>query len=231
VRRARAALLGTVVLLAAGCTGDDLESGAADAVATTTTTEPVAEDVGLSRALIEVEDLEDPAYETTVPARRFAAAAASRLSVCDEDLRVEFGVVAGRQVRFSDGEVEVSHTITRGGEPGRFVERFEELVESCAEPWIDPELPSGGGPVERELIGAYPVDLTGIDAVGAIIRSRNDRGISDTIVVVLHAATLVSSLSVSGPVGSEFDVVDAAVEAAAQRLRASVQGGQSPGSP
>ena len=75
--------------------------------------------------------------------------------------------------------------------------------------------------MQREITGAYPLppDL-GVDGTGAVIRSRNGVGGTDTVVVVLTQDTLVSSLSISGPVGSGFDVVDPAVVAAADRLRA-----------
>ena len=74
--------------------------------------------------------------------------------------------------------------------------------------------------MRREITGFYPLpaDL-GVDGSGAVVRSRNGVGGTDTVVIVLVRGDRVSSLSISGPVGSDFGVVDPAIEAAAERLR------------
>lgn len=219
MRRGAAVALGLGLLLGA-CGGDDGGNGGSDetAPASTTTSVPSATAVRLSRLLVRGPDLADEGFRPAVVSRPFSAQRASRIRLCDEDIRAELRIVAGRQSRFSDGSVEVSHTVTNGGDTNDFLDAFETVVADCPGPWTEPALPAGGGPVTREIIGAYPVPDVGVDGAGAIIRSRNALGSTDTIVVVLMQASVVSSLSVSGPEGSDFGVVDSAVQAAADRL-------------
>ncbi len=216
----------------AGCGGGDdgsSDDGSSDdeAAATTTTSTTVPTTTTEARArplaqiLLQPRDLADARFEVVSVGERFEATEARRVLVCGEDLRTEAGTLVGRQSRFADEDgVEVSHTVTSGGDPAALVARFAELTESCPRSWTEPPLPTGGGPVVREVAGPYPVTDLGVevDGAGAIIRSRNQRGNSDTIVVVLAAGEVLSSLSVSGPVGADFDVVEAAVAAAARRL-------------
>jgi len=219
VRRGAAALLALALVLGA-CGGDDGEEAADETVVTTTSPPPSDAVVRLNQLLLGESDLAAQGFAAVVTARPFAAQRATRMRLCEEDLRAELGVVNGRQSRFSDGSVEVSHTVTSGGDAAGLVERFRAVVQECPGPWLDPPLPTGGGPVRREITGAYPLPPElGVDGTGAVIRSRNGVGSTDTVVIVLSEGALVSSLSISGPVGSDFDVVDPAVEAAARRLR------------
>ena len=219
MRRGAAALLALVLLIGA-CGGDDGDEAADETVAATTSQPPSDADVRLNRLLLDEADLSGRGFEAVVTARPFAAQRATRVRLCEQDLRAELGVVNGRQSRFTDGTVEVSHTVTSGGDAADLVERFRTVVQECPGPWLDPRLPTGGGPVRREITGAYPLpaDLD-VDGIGAVVRSRNGVGGTDTVVIVLVQGDLVSSLSISGPVGSDFDVVDPAIEAAAERLR------------
>jgi hypothetical protein len=221
VRRPLAAALALVVL-AGACGGDDGSGGDPDAVGfTPTTTEVLDEDeIRLGQRLLREQDLRAAGFEPVVLSRRFNAEGAGRILLCDEDLRSELEIVSGRQSRFSDGEVELSHTVTSGGDVASFLERFRTVVEDCPRPWTEPPLPVGGGPVGREITGTYPLPAVAADGAGAIIRSHNRLGATDTIVIVLVDGLVVSSLSVSGPVGADFSVVDDAVMAADQRLRA-----------
>lgn len=224
---ALAAVAAVLVLASAACGGDDgggADTGGEDAGATTTTAGagdpdgPAAPTVDLRRLLVDEGDLAGTGFEAAVVARPFRAEEAARIQLCGEDLRAELGVEDGRQSRFSDGTVEVAHTVTLGGDASALVATFDEVVAGCAGPWTDPELPTGGGPVERELTGSWPVPDVGLPATGAVVRSTNDRGQTDTVVVVMVSGPVVSSLSVSGPVGSDFGIVDQAVVAAADRL-------------
>ncbi len=219
MRRGAAALLVLALVLGA-CGGDDGEEAVDETLATTTSQPPSDAVVRLDQLLLSEADLAAQGFVATVTARPFAAQRATRVRLCEEDLRAELGVVNGRQSRFSDGTVEVTHTVTSGGDVADLVERFRAIVQECPGPWSDPPLPTGGGPVRREITGAYPLppDL-GVDGTGAVIRSRNGVGGTDTVVIVLTQGALVSSLSISGPVGSGFGVVDPALEAAAERLR------------
>jgi hypothetical protein len=221
VRRWATALLALTLGLGA-CGGDDGgdERVVDETIATTTTQPPNDAVVRLNQLLVTEADLSGEGFEAVVTARPFAAQRATRVRLCEEDLRAELGVVNGRQSRFTDGAVEVSHTVTSGGDVADLVERFRTIVQDCPGSWLDPPLPTGGGPVRREITGPYPLpaDL-GVDGTGAVIRSLNGVGSTDTVVIVLTQGALVSSLSISGPVGSGFDVVDPAIEAAAERLR------------
>jgi hypothetical protein len=203
-------------LLLGACTSDDAPSEEAEAVATTTTSTPSAASVRVGRLLIGADVL--PGFRAVVTNRTFAAGRATRINLCGEDLRSELRTVSGRQSRLTDGEVEVSHTVTSGGDTNAFLTRFQDVVEGCEAPWMEPPLPGGGGPVRREITGTYPVPDVGVDGAGAIVRSTNQAGSTDTVVVVLVEGAVVSSLSVSGPLGSDFSVVDTAIEAAADRL-------------
>lgn len=229
MRRGAAALLALALALAA-CGGDDggSDEAADETVATTTSQPPSDAVVRLNRVLLQEADLTAEGFDAIVSARPFAARSATRVRLCEEDLRAELGVVNGRQSRFTDDTVEVSHTVTSGGDAAGLVERFRTVVQECPGPWVEPPLPTGGGRVRREITGAYPMpaDL-GVDGTGAVVRSRNGVGGTDTVVIVLAQGALVSSLSISGPVGSGFDVVDPAIAAAAERLREA----QSPAGP
>jgi len=219
--RATGAAVLALALLAGACGGDDGGEGDGDGTTTTTTavTTTVAPgDVALGPLLVSEADLVAQGYEAESVGRPFVAATAPRIRLCGEDLRAELGLGDGRQSRFSDGEVEVTHTVTSGGDTEALVERFSTVVRGCTTSWTDPPLPSGGGPVERTVTGAYPVPDVGLPAAGAVVRSRNTRGATDTVVVVLVDGPVVSSLSISGPVGADFDVVDPTIQAAARRL-------------
>jgi hypothetical protein len=224
VRRVAAGALALGLLLA-GCTSDDAPSEEAEAVATTTTSTPSQVSVRLGQLLLPEDAL--PGFRTVVDNRSFAANRATRINLCGEDLRSELRIVSGRQSRFTDGEVEVSHTVTSGGDTNDALLRFQEVVDGCEAPWTEAALPGGGGRVQREITGTYPVPDVGVDGYGAIVRSTNEAGSTDTVVVVLVEGAVVSSLSVSGPLGSDFSVVDTAIEAAADRL----QQAQSPATP
>jgi len=213
------ALAAGVVLGA--CTDDVHEPGeeADDPPVVTTTSVPQSDAaVRLNQLLLRSGDLEAAGFEQIVAARPFAAQRATRIQLCRQDLRADLRIVSGRQSRFTNGEVEVSHTVTSGGDTNAMLERFRSVVEDCPGPWGEPALPTGGGPLQREITGAYPVPEVGVDGAGAIVRSRNEAGSSDTVVVVLVQGGVVSSLSISGPLGSDFSVVDTAIEAAAQKL-------------
>jgi hypothetical protein len=219
VRRWGAAALALGVLLSA-CT-DDVGSGDEPdeaAATTTTTTTPSAATVRLGQVLIPPERLAPLGFEPVVVSRGFVAQRATRIKLCGVDLRAELRIVGGRQSRFSNGEVEVSHTVTSGGDTNAFLDRFQEVVDECDGPWPQPPLSTGGGVVQREITGPYPVPDVGIEGSGVIVRSRNQAGSSDTIVIVLVQGAVVSSLSVSGPLGSDFSIVDPAVQAAADQL-------------
>lgn len=217
-----------LVVLSGACGDDGASTGGADDTApASTTTAPVdAAAVHLSRVLLSGRDLAALGFRPVVVARPFTAQRATRILLCDEDIRTESLSVAGRQSRFTDDAVEVSHTVTSGGDTSAFLGRFRALVERCPGPWTEPALPTGGGPVRREITGAYPLPNVGVDGAGAVIRSRNRVGATDTVVIVLVRGPVVSSLSISGPVGSDFGGVDPAIEAAAERLLP-----QSPGGP
>lgn len=215
MRRVAAGALALGLLLA-GCTSDDAPSEEAEAAATTTTSTPSQASVRLRQVLVGEDDL--PGFRTVVDNRSFSAQRATRINLCGEDLRSELRIVSGRQSRFTDGEVEISHTVTSGGDTNDALARFQEVVDGCEAPWTEPSLPNGGGPVEREITGTYPVPEVGVAGAGAIIRSTNAAGSSDTIVVLLVDGAVVSSVSVSGPLGSDFSVVDTAIQAAADRL-------------
>jgi hypothetical protein len=219
VRRWGAAALALGLVLGA-CTDDvGPDEADEDPPAVTTTSVPQSDAaVRLNQLLLRPEDVAAAGFEPEVLSRRFAANQASRILLCGEDLRADLRLVSGRQSRFSDGQVEISHTVTNGGDTNALLDRFEALVTDCPGPWGEPPLPTGGGPLQREITGPYPVPDVGVDGAGAIVRSRNDAGSSDTVVVVLVQGPVVSSLSVSGPLGSDFGVVDTAIEAAADRL-------------
>jgi hypothetical protein len=218
VRRGFVALLALGLVLSA-CTDDvGPEDDQAEPVATTTTSTPTPANIRLGQLLIGPEQLAGAGFEATAVARGFAASRTSRIKLCGQDLRAELRIVAGRQTRFTDGRVEVSHTVTSGGDTNAFLDRFREVVDGCAAPWVQPALPTGGGPLQREITGPYPVPEVGVDGAGVIVRSRNQVGSSDTIVVVLVQGAVVSSLSVSGPLGSDFSVVDTAIGMAADKL-------------
>ena len=219
MRRWGAAALALGLLLGA-CT-DDVGPGdtGEDPPAVTTTSVPQsAAAVRLNQLLIQPEDVAAAGFDPVVLSRRFTAQQATRILLCDEDLRADLRIVSGRQSRFSDGQVEISHTVTSGGDTNALLERFQALVTDCPGPWGEPPLPSGGGPLQREITGPYPLPDVGVDGAGAIIRSRNDAGSTDTVIVVLVQGPVVSSLSISGPIGSDFGVVDTAIAAAAERL-------------
>jgi hypothetical protein len=225
VKRWAAAL--ALAALLAGCSDDGGNGDEQDATAATTTSTTLpASAVRVNQLLVRSRDVA-PGFTPVVVSRPFRAMQAPRIRLCDEDLRAELRVIAGRQSRFSDGEVEVSHTVTTGGDTNAFLERFASVVDGCPGPWAEPALPTGGGRVTREITGRYPLPETGVDGAAAVVRSRNNAGSTDTVVVVLVQGPIVSSLSVSGPLGSDFDVVDRAVVAAAGRLG----GGQSEGGP
>jgi hypothetical protein len=228
VRRWGAAALALGLLLGA-CT-DDVGSGAdaEDPPSVTTTTLPETNAaVRLNQLLIREADLVGTGYSPAVESRPFSALRSARIRLCRQDLRADLRLVSGRQSRFSNGMVEVSHTVTSGGETNDLLARFQEVVETCPGPWGEPPLPTGGGPLQREITGPYPVPDVGVPGAGAIVRSRNEAGSSDTVIVVLVQGAVVSSLSVSGPLGSNFEVVDTAIRAAADRL----QSAQSPAGP
>jgi hypothetical protein len=220
------ALVLGVVLTA--CTDDvGPEADSDEPPATTTSAPPSAASVRLGLLLIGPEELVPAGYSPVSTSRPFGAQRASRIRLCNEDLRAELRVIVGRQSRFSDGQVEVAHTVTSGGDTNDFLERFHAVVDGCEGPWTEAPLPTGGGPVEREITGTYPVPDVGVPGAGAIVRSSNDAGSTDTIVIVLVQGAVVSSLSVSGPLGSDFSVVDTAIQAAADRLLSA----QSPAAP
>ncbi len=223
MKRRAACVLGLVVLLAScggADGGGDVPARAPAAATTTTTLLPSEVVVRLRRLLVDEGDLAGAGFESVVTARRFDAQRATRLRLCERDLRAELGVTTGRQSRFGDGTVEVSHTVTSGGDSADLLDRFRAVVQECPGRWVDPPLPTGGGSVRREITGAYPLppDL-GVEGSGAVVRSGNRRGGTDTVVIVLTQGPVVSSLSISGPVGSSFDVIEPAIEAAAERLR------------
>jgi hypothetical protein len=228
VRRRAAAALALGLLLGA-CTDDVGPSEEADdpPVVTTTTVPQSDAAVRLNQVLIRPDDLVGTGFEPEVLARPFAANRASRILLCNEDLRSELRIVSGRQSRFVRGQVELSHTVTSGGDTNALLERFQSVVDGCPGPWREPPLATGGGPLQREITGTYPLPETGVAGAGVIVRSRNRAGSSDTIVVVLVQGPVVSSLSVSGPLGSDFSVVDTAIQVAADKLVAA----QSPGVP
>jgi hypothetical protein len=206
-------------LLLGACGGDDSGGGSPDtAPASTTTSIPSNAAVRLNQLLIREADVATHGFDAVVVSRPFTAQRASRIRLCDEDIRADLRIIAGRQSRFSDGLVEISHTVTSGGNTNDFLATFESVVADCPGPWAERALEAGGGPVIREITGVYPVPDVGVAGAGAIVRSRNDLGSTDTIVIVLVRGAVVSSLSVSGPVGSDFDVVDTAIAAAADRL-------------
>ncbi len=211
-------------LVLGGCTDDVDDAGGGDTddppVVTTTSVPQSDAAVRLNQLLLRPEDLAAAGFEQIVDARPFVAQRSTRIRLCQEDLRAELRIVSGRQSRFSNGEVEVSHTVTSGGDTNALLERFRAIVADCRAPWGEPELPTGGGPLQREITGAYPVPDVGVEGAGAVVRSRNRAGSSDTVVVVLVQGAVVSSLSVSGPLGSDFDVVDTAIEAAAEKVLA-----------
>jgi hypothetical protein len=215
-------------LLLGACAGDDGGGGSDDtAPASTSTSVPSAAAVRLNQLLIRKANLGDGDYRAVVVSRPFSAERASRIRLCDQDIRAQLRTVAGRQSRFANGAVEVSHTVTSGGDTNDFLQRFESVAADCPGPWREAPLPTGGGPVTREIIGTYPVPEVGVDGAGVIIRSRNAAGSTDTVVIVLVQGAVVSSLSVSGPEGSDFDVVESAIRGAADRLIAA----QSPAGP
>jgi hypothetical protein len=215
------------VLLGA-CTDDvGPDTDADEPAATTTTSTPSAAAVRLGQLLIGPEQLAPLGFEPVVVSRNFSAQRASRINLCGEDLRSELRIIAGRQSRFAKRDVELSHTVTNGGDTNDFLARFQDVVDGCEAPWTEPPLPTGGGPVQREITGTYPVPDVGVDGAGAIVRSTNQAGSTDTIVIVLVQGPVVSSLSVSGPLGSDFSVVDPAIQAAADRLTSA----QSPAGP
>jgi hypothetical protein len=215
------------VLLGA-CTDDVGPDTDADEVpATTTTSTPSAASVRLGQVLIGPQELVPLGFEPIVTSRAFTAQRASRINLCGEDLRSELRIIAGRQSRWAKEDVEVSHTVTSGGDTNDFLARFQDVVDGCEAPWTEPPLATGGGPIQREITGTYPVPDVGIDGAGVIVRSTNRAGSTDTIVIVLVQGAVVSSLSVSGPLGSDFSVVDPAIQAAADRLTAA----QSPAAP
>jgi hypothetical protein len=207
-------------LLLSACTDDTGPSEEAQDAATTTTSTPSPAAVRIGQLLIGPDELASAGYRAVVTARPFAAQQATRINLCGEDIRSELRIVGGRQSRFTNGQVEVTHTVTTGGDTNDLLARFQSVVETCPGPWTEPPLPGGGGPVQREITGAYPVPDVGVSGSGAIVRSTNQVGSTDTIVIVLVDAAVASSLSVSGPIGSDFGVVDAAVQAAANRLAA-----------
>jgi len=211
----------------AGC-GTQIEREAAPStVAPTTTTTIPAGEVGMVRLLVRPHDLGTRGYQERVAGLRFAAVATNRIHLCGVDLREEKDTLRGRQSRFVKGDVELAHVITVGGDADGLVERFGRLARSCPDPWTEPELPIGGGLLRRRVTGVYPLPALpdGLSGASAIIRSTNRLGASDTIVVVLARGTLLSSLSVTGPIGADFSVIDPAIQAAARRL------GQTLGSP
>lgn len=217
--RRLAAVALAVGLLVTACTDDVGPDAASDeTVATTTTSTPSVASVRLGQLLIGPDALTGEGFERTVPSRNFTAPRATRINLCGEDLRAELRIVAGRQARFADGAVELTHTVTSGGDTNALLEQFRRVVDTCDGPWTEPPLPGGGGPVRREITGTYPVPDVGVDGAGAIVRSTNRAGSTDTIVVVLVQGPVVSSLSTSGPIGSDFSVVDPAIQAAAGRL-------------
>jgi hypothetical protein len=215
-------------LLLGACAGDDGGGGSDDtAPASTSTSVPSAATVRLNQLLIRTRNLGDGEYRAVVVSRPFSAPRASRIRLCDQDIRAQLRTVAGRQSRFSNGTVEVSHTVTSGGDTTDFLQRFESVTADCPGPWREAPLPTGGGPITREIIGTYPVPDVGVDGAGAIIRSSNAAGSTDTVVIVLVQGAVVSSLSVSGPEGADFAVVEPAIRGAADRLLAA----QSPAGP
>jgi len=226
VRRWATAALALGLVLGA-CTDDGGQASTDDdpPVVTTTTVSQSDAGVRLNQLLIRPDDLAPQGFDPVVVARPFAAARASRILLCGQDLRSELRIVSGRQSRFRDGPVEVSHTVTSGGDTNALLERFRSVVEGCDAPWGEPPLPTGGGPLQREITGTYPLPDIGVQGAGAIVRSRNRAGSSDTIVVVLVQGAVVSSLSISGPLGSDFDVVDTAIQVAAEKLLAAQSAG------
>jgi hypothetical protein len=218
VRRWGAAAFALGLLLTA-CTDDVGPETDAEVPATTTTTStPTAASVRIGQLLVAEGAMQAAGFEPVVESRPFSAQRAARINLCGEDLRSELRILAGRQSRYGDGAVEVSHTVTSGGDTNDFLEQFREVVEGCEAPWTEPPLPTGGGAIQREITGSYPVPEVGVDGAGAIVRSRNQVGSTDTIVVVLVQGAVVSSLSISGPLGSDFSVADTAIQAAADRL-------------
>ena len=217
-----------VAVLLGACAGGEDGGGSDDtAPASTSTSVPSAATIRLNQLLLRTPNLGDGDYHAVVVSRPFSAPRASRIRLCDQDIRAQLRTVAGRQSRFSNGTVEVSHTVTSGGDTNDFLQRFESVVTDCPGPWMEAPLPTGGGPVTREIIGTYPVPDVGVDGAGAIIRSSNAAGSTDTVVIVLVQGAVVSSLSVSGPEGADFDVVEPAIRGAADRLLAA----QSPAGP
>jgi hypothetical protein len=215
-------------LLLGACAGDDGGGGSDDtAPASTSTSVPSAAAVRLNQLLIRKQNLGDGDFRAVVVSRPFSAQRASRIRLCDQDIRVQLRTVAGRQSRFANGAVEVSHTVTSGGDTNDFLQGFESVVADCPGPWREAPLPTGGGPVTREIIGTYSVPEVGVDGAGVMIRSTNADGSTDTVVIVLVQGAVVSSLSVSAPEGSDFDVVEPAIQGAADRLLAA----QSPAGP
>ncbi len=207
-------------LVLGACTDDVGPTDEADdpPVVTTTSVPQTDAAVRLDQLLLRAEDLAAAGYEPIVESRPFAAQRATRILLCNEDVRADLRIISGRQSRFSDGRVEISHTVTSGGDTNALLERFRSIVADCPGPWEEPPLPTGGGSMQREITGEYPVPEVGVDGAGAVIRSRNQAGSSDTIVIVLVQGAVVSSLSISGPLGSDFGVVDTAIGLAADDL-------------
>ena len=217
MRRWPAVALALAVLLGA-CTDDDTSDGEDPPAVTTTSVPPTDAAVRLNQLLLREADLAGTGFEAEVTSVPFTAERATRIRLCDQDLRTDLRLVSGRQSRLSNGSVEVAHVVTSGGDTNALLDRFREIVETCPGPWAEAPLPTGGGPLQREIAGPYPVPDVGLDAAGVVVRSRNEAGSSDTVIVVLVQGAVVSSLSISGPLGADFDVIDAAVQAAAEKL-------------
>ena len=142
-----------------------------------------------------------------------------RIEICGEDIRGDLRAASGRFSQFRDDPYAIVHTVTAVPEPSAaaLLERFEQVAGTCDRPWRQPD--PNGGQITREVVGGFPLEDLGVDAVAFLVRARNRLGRDDAMVMVARQGPFVASLTVTGPVGDRFQIVRPLSLAVGRRLQ------------
>jgi hypothetical protein len=220
----RAAAVALVLALLAGCGADDGGDEEATPETTTTTEAPTSardlRQVDLVPGLLRRGDFPDRDRAVAVlEAGDFSAVGeGQRITVCGQDIRADLDAVGGRFSQFRDDPYSVVHTVTALPEPqaATLLARFEEVAGSCERRWQQPD--PNGGRLTREVLGGFPLEDIGVEAVAFLVGAQNQRGRDEAMVMVARAGPFVASLTVTGPAGDRFQIVRRLSHAVGRRL-------------
>ena len=225
MRRAAALALVLALLVATGCGDDGGEEreDRADASTTTTAAPTSARElqaVDLEPGLVRKGDFPDRDRAVAVLERAdfSGVGEGQRIEICGEDIRADLEAVSGRFSQFRDDPYSVVHTVTALPEPSAsaLMARFEQVAGSCEQSWRQRD--PNGGQITREVLGGFPLEDLGVDAVAFLIRNQNRLGRDEAVVLVAREGPFVSSLTVTGPVGDRFGIVRPLSHAVGRRL-------------